>query len=235
MSEGDPLVPQLGTALAEAVQLPDLGHRATPGGPSEQVAEAADRAGAGDAVGGQPDVALEVDQRRRRVGSEDAVDPAGVEAEAAQTELQVSHVVTPEHGGVEIKVAVAESEARLHEAPVGPVVDQAVLVEAPFGLEGQECPGGIGPELGGIGLARFDPVAGLVEAAMEVPDGRSAVTGSGTVHGRISEAGWARRRLAGRRPEMGPGRVRPRGGVLVPGGAGACPWPRRCGWPAGLR
>jgi hypothetical protein len=60
--------------------------------------------------------------------------------------LQVSDVIASEHWSVEVEVAVTEAVAGLDEGGMRSVVDRSVFVEAPLGLEGQQCPSGVGSE-----------------------------------------------------------------------------------------
>ena len=81
-------------AVAEALVLPH--HRDGRAGrrPAAHPAEGPDRLGRAHPVGGQADVALELGERVRRLGSEDAVDPSGVEPQAAEEPLELGDVVT---------------------------------------------------------------------------------------------------------------------------------------------
>ena len=76
-----------------------------------------DGVGAADAVGGQAGVALEVGQGSRGRRPEDAVDPAGVEAERAEPALQLGDVVAPQHRGAVVEQPVAEPVAGLDQRP----------------------------------------------------------------------------------------------------------------------
>ena len=68
--------------------------------------------GPGDAVDRQPGVALEVAEGPRGEVAEDAVDPAGVEAEGAEAPLELGDVVAPEHRAAEVEQPVARAVAR---------------------------------------------------------------------------------------------------------------------------
>ena len=146
------------------------------------MAEATNRVRSCDPVGSQAHVPLEVEHGGVRIGTEDAVDPPGSASKAAEAKQRDGPFDTSEHVGVYVLVAVAEPEAGLHQGSMSPLVDQAVLVEAPLCSEGQQRPDGGGAEHSRCRLTRLDRVAGLVEAAMEVANRRSPVTGLGTVH-----------------------------------------------------
>jgi hypothetical protein len=67
---------------------------------------------------------------------------------------------------VEVKVAIAEAVAGLHEGCMGGIVDRSVFIEAPFGLEGQEGPDGIGAECSVDHLMVVHRVAGVGQTTM---------------------------------------------------------------------
>lgn len=83
---------------------------------SEQLAN---REGPDDAVDSDADVALEVDDSGCRVVAKDAVDAATVEAERAETLLELGNVVTPEHGRGPEKRPLAQPKPGLHQGIPG--------------------------------------------------------------------------------------------------------------------
>tara|TARA_B110000438_G_C15445521_1_gene492314 strand:+ start:201 stop:617 length:417 start_codon:yes stop_codon:yes gene_type:complete len=85
LTDGDSLVDEIGSTSAETVQFPHLGYRLAPCGPSQKATESVHGERPGDSVRGEADVPLEVRYGRGGVWSENAVDPAGVEAQASQT------------------------------------------------------------------------------------------------------------------------------------------------------
>ncbi len=101
------------------------------------------------------DVALELLERVLGAGAEDAVDPAGVEAERAEVLLELADVVAPQHRGREIEQPVTEAVAGLDERgpglwsadPVGP--QAAALLEAVHGALGR---GAVGARLVAAGV-----------------------------------------------------------------------------------
>ena len=95
-----------------------------------------------DAVDGEAGVALELAERPHRGVAEDAVDPAGVEAQRAQALLQLGDVVTAQHGGPAVQEAVAEPETGLDQGVPGLRPADAVDPQAAQALEGLE--GGAG-------------------------------------------------------------------------------------------
>ena len=113
---------------------------------------------ADDAVDGEPGVALELVQRPHGGVAEDAVHPAGVEAQGAQALLQLGDVVTPQHGSPAVEEAVTHPETGLHQGVPGLGAADAVDVEAAQTLEGLERgPGGRAEDAVGVdGRARED-------------------------------------------------------------------------------
>jgi len=105
-----------------------------------------DGGGSGDPVDGQAGIALELSQRPHGVVAQDAVHPAGVEAQCAQALLQLGHVVTPQHRGPAVEEAVTQPETGFHQGV--PCLDAAdpVHPEAAQALEGLERGAGGGTE-----------------------------------------------------------------------------------------
>ena len=101
--------------------------------------------GPGDAVDGQPDVALELAQGGRGQVAEDAVHPTGVEAEGAEPLLQLGHVVAPQHGRPPVEEAVPERAPGLDQGRPGLGAADAVDPQAPAVLEGLDGGPGAGP------------------------------------------------------------------------------------------
>ena len=93
---------------------------------------------ADDAVDGESGVALELVQGPHGGVPEDAVDPAGVEAQRAQALLQLRHVVTPQHGGPAVQEAVTHPETGFYQGVPGLGTADAVDPEAPQALESLE-------------------------------------------------------------------------------------------------
>ena len=133
----------------------------------------AQRGRADDGVDRQPGVALELGQAPGRGVAEDAVDPAGVEAEGAQALLEVGHVVAALHGGAPVQEAVTEVEAGLDQGVPGLVAADAVDPDAPDVLEGLD--GGPGP--GAEDAVGVDAGAGQDggQAVLDVRDRLAAV------------------------------------------------------------
>jgi hypothetical protein len=126
-----------------------------------------------DAVRRKPGVALELVERANGGVAEDAVDPARVEAKAAQALLELRHVVTPQHGGPAVEEAVAEPETGFDQGVPGLGAADAVDAQAPQALEGLEGGPGGGPEdaVDVDGRARDDGG----ETVLDVGDGGAAV------------------------------------------------------------
>ena len=89
--------------------------------------------------------------------AQDAVDPAGVEAERAQPALQVGDVVTAQRGIPAIEQAVAQPVARLDQRGPRLLAADAVDAQAARGLEGAA-------RFLGVFLEAAAGVAGRVEA-----------------------------------------------------------------------
>ena len=109
--------------------------------------ELGDGGGAGDTVDGQPDVALELPERRRGQIPEDAVHPPGVESEGAETLLELGDVVTAQHRRPPVEETVPDGAAGLDQGRPGlrsahPVDPQATTVLERF--DGGPGPGLVG-------------------------------------------------------------------------------------------
>ena len=89
-----------------------------------------------DAIGGQPGVALELSEGACGGVAEDAVDPARVEAQAAQALLQLGDVVTPQHGRPAVEEAVTQREAGLDQGVPGLRTADTVDAQSAQALEG---------------------------------------------------------------------------------------------------
>ena len=126
---------QVRAALHEAGALPQQ-LRPPAGDLAAELAQRPERGRAAGAVGGQAVVALEGAQPHLGLGTEDAVDRAGVVAELVQAVLQVGHVV-PAHGAhrVVVQQPVAERPAGLGQGAVGLLADAAVDGEPAHLLE----------------------------------------------------------------------------------------------------
>jgi len=86
--------------------------------------------------------------------------------------LEVGYVVTAEHWRVEVEVAIAEAVAGLHEGCMGGIIDRSMFIKAPFGLEGQEGPDGIGAENSVNHLMVVHRVASVGQTTVQVVDRR---------------------------------------------------------------
>ena len=178
LANGQTLAPEVGVALAEAVQLTHLRYRGSPGRPAQELEECLDSLGSGYSVDGQAGVPLEVAECAGGVRAEDPVDPTCVEPETAEAELEVGYVVAPKHWSVQVEVAVPQADPCLHEGGLGGLVHRAVLIQAPFGLKCQERPGRIRPEVVGGHLDGIHRMADGQETTVEVRDGCPVVAGS---------------------------------------------------------
>ena len=113
-----PLARQFVFTSAQRLTLPDAGDLAFGQALERRAVQAVERGdglGAADAVGGDPDVPLELDERAGGVVTEDAVLAPGVEAERVQPALELADVVAPQHRPAAVEHAVAEAEAALDE------------------------------------------------------------------------------------------------------------------------
>ncbi len=122
--------------------------------------------GAGDYVDGQPGVALEVAERTRSIGTEDSIDATCVESEAAEAELEVGHVVAAQHRGMQVEVAVAQPVSGLDQRRQRVFVDEAVFMEAAFGLEAGDLGRCVFSVVARGGLGRGNGMSGRIEAAV---------------------------------------------------------------------
>ena len=174
---------------------------------ADPVEARADGRRSADPVGREPGAALELDERRRGVVAEDAVDAAGVEAERVQPALELGDVVAAQH-----RLAAVQSsrsprrEAALDERGPGVAVRHAVDPQPPL------APGTPAPR------ARCRRRTTRARRARAV-DRRAP-----SRRWRSRTALWSD--VSGARPDVdggGPLRRRTRRG---PGGAGPCPWRR---------
>ena len=117
-----------------------------------------------DAVDGETGVALELGQRPRGQVAEDPVDPTGVEAERAQPQLEVGHVVTALHGRTAEQETVTEPETGLDQGV--PRLRTADAVD-PQATQVLEC------FHGGTGAVPEDPIR--VEDTAPAEDGGQPV------------------------------------------------------------
>ena len=92
--------------------------------------------GPDDTIRGQALVGLEVAHRGLGIRPEDAVDIAGVEAEAAEPLLQIGDVVATGHGGAQVEHAIAKPEVGLDQCCPGVWSAFAVFHQAACGLKG---------------------------------------------------------------------------------------------------
>lgn len=116
----------------------------------------------------EPGVALELEDGPLGVFAEDAVDPPGVEAEGAQTALELGHVVTPQRGRGVIQQPVAQLVAGLDQRPPGLGPADAVDPQAPSLLERADA--GLGAGSVDAGPIRAGLVAGGTQPGLEIPD-----------------------------------------------------------------
>jgi hypothetical protein len=143
LADDDVAVAQGTGRLAQALALPDLGHHLLTLDPGSDPRESLEGFPAADAVNGEAGVALEVPQGLVGERSEDAVDPAGIEAEAPEHALKGGDVVAPQHAAAVIEQAVAETTPGFDQGVPGLRTAHAVDAQPPVSLEGPD--GGIGP------------------------------------------------------------------------------------------
>src|SRR6185312_13454885 len=171
----------MGTA-AEQLALAHAGDRTLGQGPD--AVEHGDRRRATDAVGGEVHVALELDQRARRVVAQDAVLASGVEPEAVQPALQLGDVVAAQHGTGPVEESVAEAPAALDHRGPGLWTADAVDPEPAALLEGAH--GALGLVTERSGLDARDLVTQRAEPNLEVT--HRLATASRPQHGRVAQA-----------------------------------------------
>ena len=122
----------------------------------------------------KPGVALELAQRARGLGTEDAVLAPGVEAEPVEGVLQRGDVVAAEVRRLQVQQPVAEHEATLDQRGPGLGPDDAVDADLARRLEGADR--GLGRRAEGAELRRRDGLARADEPVLEVADRVAAVT-----------------------------------------------------------
>lgn len=102
--------------------------------PSEAF-EGVDRRWTADPVDAQAGVALELLTGSDGVGSEDAVDAPGVEAEPSEATLQLSDVLAPHHGGLQVEQPVGQLVPVLDQLSPRVRTADAVGIQSVVGLE----------------------------------------------------------------------------------------------------
>jgi hypothetical protein len=126
-----------------------------------------------DAVDREAGVALEFGQRASGVIPEDAVDAPGVEAEGAQTLLELGNVVTAQHRPAEVEKAVADSKTGFDQGVPGLATADTVDPEAAQPLKGLKCGARRRPE-DAVGLDRRPREDGC-QAVLDVRDRVAAI------------------------------------------------------------
>jgi hypothetical protein len=126
-----------------------------------------------DAVRGEPDVALEVRDRGRGTGSEDAVDPTAVEPEATQPALEIDDVVSSKVRPTQVQVTIAQLPAGLDQRGPRRLVADPVVTKSTRLLEGADS------GLGRDAVLTRDDACGLIadrgEPPLEVANGVAPV------------------------------------------------------------
>ncbi len=151
--------------------------------------EAYEGVGASDPVGSEAGVPLEVEECTRAVGSEHTVDPASVEPETSQPQLEIGDVVAPHHRRVEIEATVAEAVAGLDQRSHSRSVQTTVFVKTPFGLEAAEAGFGIAAKGALNCLGFLNRVSELEQASVQVSNSFTAGPSAGLVVFR-HDSGW---------------------------------------------
>jgi hypothetical protein len=141
-SDRQPATGERRRRVAHGLSLPDLRHALGAPPATSEAVEQRDGLVTGDAVGRKAGVRLELGQRARGRGSEDAVDAAGIEPEHPETALQLSDIVAALHRTPEIEEPVAEVVARFDDRGPRLEIADAVAVEAASDLE--RAYGGLG-------------------------------------------------------------------------------------------
>jgi hypothetical protein len=127
-----------------------------------------------DAVDGETGVALELGQCPRGQVAEDPVDPTGVEAECAQPQLEVGHVVAALHGCAPVEEAVADAKTSLDQGVPRLEAADAVNPQAAEVLERLDRGTGAVPE-DPIRVEDTVPAEDGGQPVLDVRDGRTGV------------------------------------------------------------
>ena len=189
LADDDAQLLQRGADGAELLELADRRHAGPGAGAGAVDLEGPDGRRSADAVDVEAAVALEVLERRGGGRPEDAVDPAAVEAEAAEPGLQRADVVAALERRHQPQRAVTEAPRRLDQRQPGRLVAVAVVVEPAVALEGAHGVLRRGAELAGLGAGRGEP--GGAEPALEVADGVAVLTAGQLVETRNSSSSWS--------------------------------------------
>ena len=103
--------------------------------PRTEASQGLDRLRAGDPIGGQPRVRLELGQSLRGARAEDAVDATRIEPERPEASLQLRDVVAPLHRPAQVEETVAEPVAGFDDRAPGLLVTEAIDLQAPRDLK----------------------------------------------------------------------------------------------------
>src|SRR5262249_31680014 len=133
-----------------------------------EAGERVGRLGTEDAVGREPGVTLELEERAGGVGSEDPVLLARVETERVQATLQFGDVVAPQHRLGDVEQPVAEPEAARDECGPGLGPANPVDAQGAFLLERADLPLRGGTEASELFQRYVEADGG--EATLEVAD-----------------------------------------------------------------
>ena len=159
--------------ITETFKVANLGNGLLARASSGQAFEGGNGLPSDHAVGRHTLIVLEISDGTFRVGSEDAVEPSGIETEAAEPLLEIGDVVASGHRGPQVDHAIAEPIVRIDERGPGLTCADAVLDEAPRGLElAQRLLGVVIEPFRVTGLAK----SGRAQASMEIANPRTVVT-----------------------------------------------------------
>ena len=93
----------------------------------------------GDPILSHPPIGLEIHQRPKRIGPEDSIDLAGVEAERVEAALQVGDIIAADHGSAVVEHAITEAEAGSNQGSPGVGSNDPVGGKTALTLEPLHC------------------------------------------------------------------------------------------------
>lgn len=145
----------------------------------------------GDAVHGKSGVSLEVSNRFFSFGTEDSVDPATVEAKAAEKQLELGDIVAPQIGSTTAQQALSEMVCGFCEGAPGLAAHDPSRFKSSSPLERDN--GIVGRSAESIEMDGFDQIARDRQLFVQLNDGRTDIAtlqtwAGGLIHGQTLPA-----------------------------------------------
>jgi hypothetical protein len=142
LAEGDAAALERARSTTKCLSLTDVADQLGPLTAGLDAVQLIERRAPEDAVGAESDVSLEVGERQRCLVSEDAVDPAGVEAQSPKPLLELGDIIAAEHGRAAVHESITEAITGLHQCRPRLRPANTIDSEAPPALKALD--GGLG-------------------------------------------------------------------------------------------